>query len=566
MLRISRIKIMNFRSIENVDLTIDDRNIIAGENNTGKSNLMAAIALVFSRTKSIDVTDFYFSNTEEDVIINVMLQEFTDNKAISFNESWFGIFGESVVPYKGIDSITLRVHAFLDKDLDQFVVDRTIVSDYDDNINHEGKNVPRDFYTCYGFAYVTSDRDLSMDIKQKNSSFSKMINSIKTNISPSDKQDINQKLEEINTLIMTSFPRLQEIEKKLEEVGTILEKDNNISISPVPKNIDELKESIQILLEYNNSTSLPLMNYGDGTKSWLFVLSLIKSFELQKENNSKNHLPFSFSLMIEEPESHLHSNAQRKIWNQISEVDGQVVITTHSGDIICESGLDNLIVSSIENSMSSFTKPNFSVFKQIDKMKIMNQVIETKSSIIFANKILLVEGITETILFRGLFETLFGKKPHQCGLSIVRVDGKNNFPLFIDFLKKINKSFIVFADSDAKEKLSEHFREKKIDRDKLFFTSQKDIEKTLFEVFKTEMIELFWRKSNWRHIHNLCMKKTLMTKILKYLEDNKTNYPYELIKILQEDNKANLKKIIEKDIDLNNLLSKIGEEVDIPWN
>lgn len=63
MLRISRVKILNFRSIKKVDLTIDSRNVIAGENNTGKSNLMAAIALVFSRTKNIDVTDFYFSNS-----------------------------------------------------------------------------------------------------------------------------------------------------------------------------------------------------------------------------------------------------------------------------------------------------------------------------------------------------------------------------------------------------------------------------------------------------------------------------------------------------------------------
>ena len=43
-MKISRIKITNFRSIENTNIEASDFNIIIGQNNTGKTNFFEAAA------------------------------------------------------------------------------------------------------------------------------------------------------------------------------------------------------------------------------------------------------------------------------------------------------------------------------------------------------------------------------------------------------------------------------------------------------------------------------------------------------------------------------------------
>jgi putative ATP-dependent endonuclease of OLD family len=45
-MRISRIKIMNFRNFEDLDVVLGEHAVIIGENKIGKSNLLHALRLV----------------------------------------------------------------------------------------------------------------------------------------------------------------------------------------------------------------------------------------------------------------------------------------------------------------------------------------------------------------------------------------------------------------------------------------------------------------------------------------------------------------------------------------
>ena len=59
---ISRITIQNYRSFENLSVTFRDGiNILIGQNNSGKSNLLKALALIFDgkAKKQLSVHDFY---------------------------------------------------------------------------------------------------------------------------------------------------------------------------------------------------------------------------------------------------------------------------------------------------------------------------------------------------------------------------------------------------------------------------------------------------------------------------------------------------------------------------
>jgi putative ATP-dependent endonuclease of OLD family len=63
-LKISRLKIRNFRGIKSADLLFPDHVVFIGDNNTGKSTILEAIDLVLgpdrlNRRPPIDEHDFY---------------------------------------------------------------------------------------------------------------------------------------------------------------------------------------------------------------------------------------------------------------------------------------------------------------------------------------------------------------------------------------------------------------------------------------------------------------------------------------------------------------------------
>lgn len=65
---ISGIKIKNFRSFDNISVEFQEGvNVLIGHNNSGKSNLLRALAIIFDRSakKQLSVEDFNNSLTIE---------------------------------------------------------------------------------------------------------------------------------------------------------------------------------------------------------------------------------------------------------------------------------------------------------------------------------------------------------------------------------------------------------------------------------------------------------------------------------------------------------------------
>lgn len=63
---ISGIEIKNFRSFDNINIDFHEGvNVLIGHNNSGKSNLLRALAIIFDRTvkKQLSVEDFNNSLT-----------------------------------------------------------------------------------------------------------------------------------------------------------------------------------------------------------------------------------------------------------------------------------------------------------------------------------------------------------------------------------------------------------------------------------------------------------------------------------------------------------------------
>jgi putative ATP-dependent endonuclease of OLD family len=75
-MRISKVKITSFKTIESVSFDLDNITVLIGENNSGKSNILKALDLFFEDSvRGISEEYFYFKDTSKP--INIILT-FTD--------------------------------------------------------------------------------------------------------------------------------------------------------------------------------------------------------------------------------------------------------------------------------------------------------------------------------------------------------------------------------------------------------------------------------------------------------------------------------------------------------
>ena len=79
---ISRVRIKNFRNFKDIDINLSHKQVIIGENNVGKTNLLRAIQLILDpkltdEDRHLNDTDFYddiIDPMENDEIIEIIIE------------------------------------------------------------------------------------------------------------------------------------------------------------------------------------------------------------------------------------------------------------------------------------------------------------------------------------------------------------------------------------------------------------------------------------------------------------------------------------------------------------
>ena len=107
-------------------------------------------------------------------------------------------------------------------------------------------------------------------------------------------------------------------------------------------------------------------------------------------------------LLIEEPEAHLHPQLENTFFKYLQKLEEtnefQIIVSSHSPTITAKTKLDNVIVMNNNNNNIFATPLKDTLLKDEDRIFLKKFLDVTKSQLFFAKGVILVEGISETLL------------------------------------------------------------------------------------------------------------------------------------------------------------------------
>jgi hypothetical protein len=197
---------------------------------------------------------------------------------------------------------------------------------------------------------------------------------------------------------------------------------------------------------------VPLEYNGLGYNNLINIYMLIKLNEVRKGKDFR-------ILCLEEPEAHLHPAMQYKLFKFLKNLDEkdtlnqQIFVSTHSSNISAVAGIDNMYMfdyyrteerpDCCQQSLEAHFRDKAKAKKHLTKFLDV-----TRSDMLFADKVILVEGIAEKLLL-PLFMEKCGCAYEDGNISIVEIGGKH-FTHFIELFNKnaVKKKVLCITDKD----------------------------------------------------------------------------------------------------------------------
>lgn len=455
-LKISTVRISGFRGIENAEVNLTENTILTGTNNSGKTSFLKALQISFGNRNFLSPDDFNIKDkiSKDKIIIDVLIKPGDED---AFSEDWEILFTTDRIrlDLNANSFIPLRTIVAFDPIKNSYKTEQYILhdwppfkSDTENWYEQTNGNITSFNFDEIPFFYVSAQRDITEDTKLKSSYLGKMLSKIK--YSDEEIADIEIEIERLNKKAVDKSSILSGIKASLKGLDSAMNNQGKgVEITPFTKKIRDLNKGMSIY--YSDSDESFSMEYhGMGTRSWSSILTLRAFINLLVENARAEKRVFFPIIAIEEPESHLHPNAQKKLYRQMDEINGQKIISTHSPYIAACAEL---------HQIRSFYKAtnlkvgNFGNLKLTPEgiRKIKRQVISSRGEIFFSKLIIFFEGETEEQALPILFEKFFGYSPIELGVDFVGVGGYEGYLPFLNFAKQFNIPSVVISDADNEE-------------------------------------------------------------------------------------------------------------------
>jgi putative ATP-dependent endonuclease of OLD family len=558
---LSKMTIRKFRGLDEMTLEFNQNiNIIIGENGAHKSTVIDAIRLLYNlgeprRNIFVSDEDFYTDlKTGNPTTEFSIAYEFRD-----LTEKEKGALYQYIVLKEGNHYAAITITYTRRSD-------RHPKFDFFTGVN-PGQKADTNTFEIFQHYYLGALRDSTSDLlsSRSNPLGSVIFRTIERNkteaIYATILKEANTKLlnnKEVKATKESINSNLSEIHKETPHIDLHIEQTKANYI------VNAIKPYLPFSEPLEEGTGLNLRQNSLGHNNLVYISTVLSDMNDRVETEEVIH----FALLIEEPEAHLHPQLQLNLYNflKIKNRPGncQLFITTHSPTLTSRVELSSLFIidsqtykcigncftgregENIKDNETKLTEKHYGT-----KRKMLERYIDvTKSQMFYAKSVLMVEGISEELLFAA-FAQIEGFRLEEHDIELVQT-GTSFYPFMLlfnstDIKKRLGKKVAVVTDDDRfTDSKKEDYSFTKLTADNFLLVE------TLYEKIKNSSVcsrigNLEQMRNSQEAIRICTAYKTLEYELsFANVPNKKSDFDENrLIKYMREQNEDKFKKIDE---------------------
>jgi putative ATP-dependent endonuclease of OLD family len=454
-IQVDVLRINGFRGIQNLEITLPKVMILFGQNNAGKTSIIKALQLVLGDYGRYLSSEDFFINSDNDqqidkITVDIRIIPIDENGRVkTFEDDWVNVFGEIIQPdLDEYDYVALRAIAKQHETLQgKYITEREYLTEWNDFDNWLDSDTLKLTKKLDEITFIPIDaqRDIHSEIKEKYSFIGRVLSNI--NYSSSEIEELEEKIAEINQNAVDKSANLTHLKTHLDKLSETTLGRGKTEIMPFPKKIRDLSKNFSLHFGDNANSSFSMEYHGMGTRSWASMLTVKAFTEMLRDSFEKESKPFFSLIAAEEPEAHLHPNAQRTLYNQLASMENQVIVSTHSPYLISMADFSQLRALYKKDGRVASYKLTENL-NQGEKNTLKRAVLFSRGELMFSRVLVLAEGVTEEQVLPSLIQAYFGQSCSALGINCIGVGGVNYAP-FIKMAVSFGIPVVVISDNES---------------------------------------------------------------------------------------------------------------------
>ena len=401
-MKISRITIRNFRSIESAEIEPSAFNVLVGQNNHGKTNFFEAIEWFYNGGGDLGQIAF-MRDVQRDVSVELEYTDIQAGIASVKNEKTKASFKS----FAG-DRDVIRVIRRKSDGNKRLLWDETTGEWSAKNF----AGFDRAFNDCLPrLQYVSTTTRLAEISKYgKKTPIGEMLSGVLTAILEKSPQYV-QFREKFDELFANETSEVKlELDLLAGKVKGHLEQQfpecTKVDFGVTAPAFDDLLKNFETSVDDGIETSAE--EKGDGMQRAL-MLAIIKTYSDYRRE--KDEAGKSFLFLIDEAELHLHPTAQRQLkiaLARLADNGDQVFINTHSSVLVA----DEVSGQSLWKVRKSASTTAITPIGELDKPEVVYELLGgSPADLLFPNNFLIVEGRSEEVMLTAVVRRFYADRP-----------------------------------------------------------------------------------------------------------------------------------------------------------